>query len=668
MRYIIFCLALLTSVTSFSQPDNVGSGRAVKFDGVDDYINLGNIMDDLTFPFTVSAWIYVDPDAVGALPILVSQDNADLYNGFWFFVNPTAVWIEFGDGKGYNLPSYRKGKQAIIPDIKGRWVHVCAVARSAYDVDLYVNGVDVGGYSTGESTDGMASNYPNDVAKIGYFYSNSVVYRFKGTMDEVRVWNRGLTQSEVRNRMCKYINSSDPGLVGDWRFNESSGLAIADVSSKSSSGTMFGNPTRVYSGAPIGDESVNIYPSGSWAGITTSVDNFNTFNISGSAKGVHIYKVNSQPSQRNGLPNNLDYSLYYGVFAAGLQTGTNFDISFGDGGLCSIYGRADNGVSTWMESTITTGLTERREVVRGSGEDLDLELGSDVVVCDKSSYIITPSISNSSGISFAWNTGETTESLVVESSGSYKLYAKGACATYVDSIKVYFSETVNVDFGGDLFLCDQDTYVINSNIEPREDVEFIWSTGASSEAIVVNQTGIYSLTATSLCNSSADTVAVTFTVKPPPFSFGEDLELCVASPKTIRPYLNPIAGFSYEWQDGSRNEEITVEDFGTFWVKVSNLCGVETDSISITKGQSLSGELPNIFTPNGDPLNECFVVPTNSDEGTQLILYNRWGQVVYKNLSYRNDWNGEGIASGVYFYQINTTCDGEKRGTVTVSR
>ena len=38
---------------SSAQTDAVGPGRALRFDGADDYIDLGNIYDDLTLPFTV---------------------------------------------------------------------------------------------------------------------------------------------------------------------------------------------------------------------------------------------------------------------------------------------------------------------------------------------------------------------------------------------------------------------------------------------------------------------------------------------------------------------------------------------------------------------------------------------------------------------------------------
>ena len=58
----ISCLAPLLTISGglFSQVDDAGSGHAISFDGVDDYIDLGNIYDDLLLPASVSAWIYQD--------------------------------------------------------------------------------------------------------------------------------------------------------------------------------------------------------------------------------------------------------------------------------------------------------------------------------------------------------------------------------------------------------------------------------------------------------------------------------------------------------------------------------------------------------------------------------------------------------------------------------
>ncbi|MBX9851148.1 MAG: gliding motility-associated C-terminal domain-containing protein, partial [Cytophagaceae bacterium] len=37
---------------------------------------------------------------------------------------------------------------------------------------------------------------------------------------------------------------------------------------------------------------------------------------------------------------------------------------------------------------------------------------------------------------------------------------------------------------------------------------------------------------------------------------------------------------------------------------------------------------------------------------TRLEIYNRWGQKIYKNDDYKNNWNGTGCPDGIYFFVI----------------
>lgn len=61
--------------------------------------------------------------------------------------------------------------------------------------------------------------------------------------------------------------------------------------------------------------------------------------------------------------------------------------------------------------------------------------------------------------------------------------------------------------------------------------------------------------------------------------------------------------------------------------------------------------VPNIMTPNGDGINDYFAI-TGLEKGTKLLVFNRWGQVVYSNNNYDNEWSPNDLMDGVYFYSL----------------
>ena len=83
--------------------------------------------------------------------------------------------------------------------------------------------------------------------------------------------------------------------------------------------------------------------------------------------------------------------------------------------------------------------------------------------------------------------------------------------------------------------------------------------------------------------------------------------------------------------------------------------------------------IPNVFTPNGDGLNDVFEIPgLNYYEANELTIMNRWGGTVYEKKGYKNDWNADGLNEGTYYYllKIKTAADkwGVYKGYVTVIR
>ncbi len=129
----------------------------------------------------------------------------------------------------------------------------------------------------------------------------------------------------------------------------------------------------------------------------------------------------------------------------------------------------------------------------------------------------------------------------------------------------------------------------------------------------------------------------------------------------------PVTTF-YRWEikkNGqvliSRNDEnhrYTFVESGTYNVvlKVSNNSQC-TYSDSVTVNVSISAlQVPNVFTPNGDGLNDEFRVGYRSLKTFECWVYNRWGRKVYYWNDPQKGWdgkiNGRDVAPGPYFYII----------------
>jgi len=116
---------------------------------------------------------------------------------------------------------------------------------------------------------------------------------------------------------------------------------------------------------------------------------------------------------------------------------------------------------------------------------------------------------------------------------------------------------------------------------------------------------------------------------------------------------------SNEWSFGdgqsatgtTTSREHTYAKPGNYPVK-GELCAV-SDTVNVLFVECESElEIPNVFTPNGDGVNETFEVKGIFPGKWQLVVINRFGKEVYRNTGYSNNWNGNELPAGVYYYHL----------------
>jgi gliding motility-associated-like protein len=69
--------------------------------------------------------------------------------------------------------------------------------------------------------------------------------------------------------------------------------------------------------------------------------------------------------------------------------------------------------------------------------------------------------------------------------------------------------------------------------------------------------------------------------------------------------------------------------------------------------------IPNVFTPNGDGINDIFTMQSSGLATLDAVIYNRWGQQLYEWHTINGGWDGyaSGVPApnGTYYYRINAT-------------
>jgi len=226
------------------------SGTALSFDGSDDYVDAGSGASlNIGNAITMEAWIY--PKA-GTEEYFITRRNSagnqDRYRlGIFNGANKIDLYLLRSD----NTIITNMGS-ASAPTLN-QWNHIVATYDSATGIArIYLNGVKVA-----EQT-GLSGTIGTDGGKLYIGCRTPTTYLFNGTIDEVRIYNRALSEQEILEhyRNSKYYLAShfgpktncredpgsciDYGLVGYWSFDEGAGTTAYDASGKGNNGTIYG--------------------------------------------------------------------------------------------------------------------------------------------------------------------------------------------------------------------------------------------------------------------------------------------------------------------------------------------------------------------------------------------------------------------------------------------
>ncbi len=216
----------------------------------------------------------------------------------------------------------------------------------------------------------------------------------------------------------------------------------------------------------------------------------------------------------------------------------------------------------------------------------------------------------------------------------------------------------------DTVVCSQKSFVLSANNNCNL-CNYSWSNGGKTAEITVSQEGLYVVTISTSSNCTlTDSIIIKFST-----SLGQAMQDTVIQ-KGETCTLRAWGGLSYKWSsinypvsnEQSSNPTAMPLETTEYSVVIidSNGCHT-TKTIKVIVNTNPGGPppldlfFPNILTLNDDGKNDKLLFDFSSIHKTkELYVCNRWGNLVYKNIEYNNEWdgtqNGEKLIPDTYYY------------------
>lgn len=291
-------------------------------------------------------------------------------------------------------------------------------------------------------------------------------------------------------------------------------------------------------------------------------------------------------------------------------------------------------------------------------QPLALSADASVAECGQQIGAVDLQVSGGSApFAYAWSNGATTEDLSGLAPGQYAVTvtdANGCTAELGTEVTGTPAVTAEASIFDNLCHGGSDGAIDLTVTGGTAPFNHAWAHGPESEDLFDLPAGTYTVTVT---DANGCSFQETYTV-------GQSDELDIQATLSeyhggynVSPYqgtngsieLNVTGGngpYTYLWSNGATTPGLNGMPAGSYGVEVTDVNGC-TAFITIVLTEPNDLQMPTGFTPNQDGMNDTFFVQgLDAYPRNQLTIVNRWGNVVFDRLNYRNDWRGENVQGG----------------------
>jgi large repetitive protein len=476
--------------------------------------------------------------------------------------SPYIFW-DFGNIGGPGRLSY-----ALPSATLNTWEHyVFTSSVSQNSKKVYRNGTLLSSSSSSDVVDNIARSL-----RIGS--GNNGNY-FNGAIDDVHIYNRPLTASEVTT-LYNGVGISGPSIL----------CAGESATLTASSGTSYLWSTSATT------QSITVTSAGTY--------NVTITNATGTVTASKTVTLSFPPTPAISGPSS---------FCSG-----NTATLTASGGVSYLWSTG----ATSASINITTGGSYTVTVSNSSGcksattKSVTLNASPTASISGPSTYCAgSGTLTASGGTSYLWNTGETTASISPNTSGTYSVTVTGSNGCTATANKPIAVNAVPVaSISGPSTICSGSGAVLTAS----GGVAYSWSTGATTASITVTSAGTYTVTVTNGATCTA-TASRTLTVSAlPTASISGPTTFCVGNGT-----LTASGGATYLWSTGATTASINPATSGTYQVTVTNSAGC-----TATAGQTVTVN-PLPAAAISGPATRCSADPAvtlTASGGTSYLWYN----------------------------------------------
>lgn len=308
--------------------------------------------------------------------------------------------------------------------------------------------------------------------------------------------------------------------------------------------------------------------------------------------------------------------------------------------------------------------------------ELNIDLGDDFTMCEGEATLTAIGAGEYNSAIYVWTINGVViddadgQTITVTEPGTYTVTVETEWGcTGTDTVVVGVGE-LDIDLGEDFSMCEGEREVTVNGTQGYETTTYVWTEngniieGANGPSIIITHPGTYTVTVeTEWGCTDTDTVVVLQGEGPTitGITYGPDY-IQVHATGGSEPYQYSLSGVV--WQNSNQFNYI---QSGTYTVYVRSAEGC------VSTMQFVVFQIPTMFTPNGDGINDTWNIPgLEIYPGSNVVIYDRNGRLVYQaELTSTTIWNGyymngQKAPTQDYWYVIDLTDGRRITGHVTV--